>query len=158
MTGARVRVTWRGDEINAEVTKAMAAGFREAGKHGRKVQRARIKQSPGSAEGGPPGSVSKNLRKSIAYRVRTRKKRYIVANIGVPKKSPYDSRAPGKSFPGRMNAQATRLARGFTGKDRLGRTYHQRGRPFADLMDEKNTLATKVRTGAAAYMPRAKTR
>lgn len=156
MATSRHRITWRGDQVAGDATKAMAAGLREVGKHGRKVIRARIKNSPGSAPGGPPGSVSGNLKRSVGYKVRVRKRRYIVANIGVLSRSTYDAKAKGKTFPGRMHAQALRLARGYNGTDRLGRTYRQRGRPFADLSDQRDQLADKLTAAAAAYMPKAK--
>lgn len=158
MSAARHRITWKGDQVNADATKAMAAGLREAGKYGRKTIRGWIGTSAGSPEGGPPGSVSGNLRKAVGYKVRVRRNKYIVANIGVLSKSPYDSKAPGKSFPGRMHAQAARLAAGYKGTDRLGRKYSQRGRPFADLTSDGPVLAQKVKAGAAAYMPKAKKR
>lgn len=153
-----VKLTWAKDGIVDDVDKAMAAGLKAAGIHGRKAIKAELAGRPDSPEGGPPGKVSGNLQKAVTSRAFRKKGKYVGVDVGVPKKSSYDNKGPGKHYPGRMHAQAVRLARGFVGKDRRGRIYQQRGRPFAEpvLKREGAKMGQIVKDEARAYMPKPK--
>lgn len=149
-------MSWSNKQIEQMTQKAIRAGLSEAGKHGRRAVKARL-ASGGDAT---PGMVSGVLRRSVSYRVKSRKGRYVVVDVGVLLPSSWDAKAKGKPFPGRMHAQALRLARGFTGTDRKGRRFNQRPRPFIEptLNSERERMARIVRTTAGSWMPRPKER
>lgn len=153
---ASTGLTWDQKQIEGMTQKAITAGLRQAAQHGRK----RIKAKLTSGGSSVPGVDTGMLRRSVQYRVKSRKGRFVVVDVGVLRPSSNDSKARGKSFPGRMHAQALRLARGYTGRDRLGRYYSQRPRPFVEpvLNAEKETMARIVRTTAENWMPKPKER
>lgn len=158
MAGSRSKVSvtmsWGSKHIEAMTQKALRAGLAEGGKHGRRAIKARL--AAGGAE--TPGMVSGTLRRSVGYRVKSRKGKYVLVDVGVLRPSTWDSKAAGKSFPGRMHAQALRLARGYVGTDRAGRTFNQRPRPFVEptLNAEKDAIARVVRNTAETWMPKPK--
>lgn len=160
MAGSDTKMTfrWEDIEIKAAVDKAMAAGLKEAGKYAKKQMQAALSGPSGSKPGGPPGKVSGNLRKAVAAQAFRKKGKYVGVRVGIPLKSPYDSKADGKAFPGRMHAQAVRLAAGFAGRDRKGRIYNVRPRPFAEpvLTRNRDKLGDLVKEGARSYMPKTK--
>jgi len=150
--------SWESATILADVDKAMAAGLKAAGLFAKKEMQAALSGPADSPEGGPPGQVSGTLRKSITARAFKKKGKYVGVRVGVPIKSPYDSKAEGKPFPGRMHAQAVRLAAGFTGRDRKGRIYNQRPRPFAEPTIKRNKakISALIKDEAGRYMPKPK--
>jgi hypothetical protein len=158
MSTSSVEVRWDNKALMKSTQQAFRAALGEAGKHGRKEIKAELGGAKNSPEGGPPGVDTGTLRKAVSYRIKSRAGRYVAVDVGVLMKSPWDSKAKGKAFPGRMHAQALRLARGYVGTDRLGRRYSQRGRPFVDpvLRREKDRLAQIVQTTASSWMPKAK--
>lgn len=155
---SKVEMRWDTKKIETMTAKALEAGLREAAKHGRKAIKAELGGGADSPAGGPPGKVSGALRRSVGYRVKKRRGKYVLVDVGVLRPSPWDSKAPGRAFPGRMHAQAVRLASGFVGRDRKGRLYQQRPRPFVEpvLRRDKKKMATIVRDTSAKWMPKAK--
>lgn len=150
---ARVKLTWQDKQLLGYVQGAMTAGLREAAKEARKGIKAELGSKGPSSEGQPPGKVSGELRKAVSYRVKTRRGKFSAMDVGVLRPNRYDRRYPGESY-----AKALRLARGFTGRDRLGRMYRQRGRPFVDpwLRQNRQRMVAIVHTTASTWMPKAK--
>lgn len=148
-----VKLDWEDKQLLKLTQKALAAGFREAGKYARKGIKAELGGAAGQPEGSAPGKVSGDLQKAVAYRVKEKAGKFVAMDVGVLRPSRYD-----RKFPGEMYAQALRLARGFVGRDRLGRTYSQRGRPFVDpfVNREKAHLAELVKDTASTWMPKAR--
>jgi len=153
-----VRFVWRDETVKDDVEKALAAGLSKAGIHARRVMKQRLGGSSPSPEGSPPGKRTGTLQRSVSSRKFQRRRRYVGVDVGVPKKSPHDSAGKGKTFPGRMRAQAVRLASGFRATDRMGRRYNQGRRPFAEpvLASERQRMAEILRDTAKRYTPRAK--
>lgn len=153
MAKSKVKLDWRDDQVLKLTQKALAAGLREAGKFSRKGIRAELGRAGPTAEGSPPGKVSGDLRRAVIYRTKSRKGKYVAMDVGVLRPNPRDQK-----YPGEMYALALRLARGFVGRDRLGRTYSQRGRPFIDPFVNRNRgrLAQIVQQTASSWMPKAK--
>lgn len=154
MARASVRMSWESRQVEQMTQRAIRAGLGAAGKHGRGAVKAKL------AAGGDnvPGVQSGILRRAVAYRVRSKRGRWIATDVGVLLPSTWDAKAKGKTFRGRMHAQALRLARGYTGTDRKGRRYNQRPRPFIEpvLNAERDNLARIVSTTAATWMPKPK--
>ena len=150
---ATATLSWESKQLEALATKAMVAGLREAGKFARAGIKATLRSSGPSAEGSPPGKVSGDLARAISYRAKTKKGRFTALDVGVLRPNPRD-----RKYPGEMYAKALRLARGFVGRDRLGRTYSQRGRPFVDpfINANRERLADIVTSTASSWMPKAK--
>lgn len=150
---ARVKLSWEGKQVEALTTKAMAAGLREAGKVARKGIKAELRGKGPSPEGSPPGKVSGDLSRAISYRTKTRRGKFLALDVGVIRPNKRDQK-----YPGEMYAKALRLARGFVGRDRKGRVYSQRGRPFVDPYVNRNRskLADIVASTASTWLPKAK--
>lgn len=150
---ARVRLDWQSRQILTYAQQAMTAGLREAAKEARRGIKAELGRRGPSPEGQAPGKVSGDLRKAVGYRVKSRKGRFSAMDVGVIRPNRYD-----RSYPGESYAKALRLARGYTGRDRAGRMYHQRGRPFVDpwLRENQQRMVGIVRTTASTWMPKAK--
>lgn len=153
MASTSVKMTWNDKALLRVTEQAMAAGLREAGKHGRKAIRATLGGSAGSPEGGPPGKVSGRLQKAVAYKSKRRAGRYVLVDVGILRRSPQD-----RKYPGEMHAMALRLSRGYVGTDRKGRTYSQGARPFIEpvLAAERQAMANIVQKKASAFMPKTK--
>lgn len=149
----RVQVSWESKQLVKLTQKAMTAGLRDAGKFARKGIKAELGGAGPSAEGQAPGKVSGDLRKSVGYRVKSKTGKYSAMDVGVLRPSRYDD-----GFPGEAYAKALRLARGFTGRDRAGRLYRQRGRPFVDPFLRRNVrqMANIVEQTASTWLPKAK--
>lgn len=153
MARANVRLDWEGRQVLSLTQKAMTAGLREAAKFARTGIKGELGTKGPSPEGSPPGKVSGELRKAVSYRVKSRAGRFSAMDVGVMRPNRYDRKYPGESY-----AKALRLARGYTGKDRLGRMYRQRGRPFVDpfVNQNKARIAQIVQDTASTWMPKAK--
>lgn len=158
MARSQVTLDWSDRQVVTMTGRAFAAGLREAGKLARRGVKAEVGGRGPSAPGQPPGKVSGNLQRAVSYRVKTRAGKFVALDVGWLRPSTYDSKAPGKSFPGRMHAQALRLARGYTGRDRQGRTYRQAARPVVDnwLAANKAEMARTVEQTASTWMPKAR--
>ncbi|MDZ7732201.1 MAG: hypothetical protein U5R31_03035 [Acidimicrobiia bacterium] len=153
MATTKVSLSWESRQMVTLSQKAMTAGLREAGKYARRGIKAELGTSGPSAEGSPPGKVSGDLRRAVSYRVKSRARRFSAMDVGVLRPNRYDRKYPGEAY-----AKALRLARGFTGRDRLGRFYRQRGRPFVDpfLRRNESRMAQIVQDTASTWMPKAK--
>lgn len=157
MAGSRTTATVRTNSrpLVKSVQTAMTAGLREAAKHGRREIKAALSGPAGSEPGQPPGKVTGRLARSVGYRVKSKAGKFSVVDVGVLRPSRYDEK-----FPGEMHAIAVRLARGFVGIDRLGRTYAQQPRPFVApvLAREKAEMARIIEDTAKTHTPKAKKR
>lgn len=150
---AKVTLTWESKQLVTLSQKAMTAGLREAGKYARKGLKAELRGAKAQNAPAGPGKVSGELAKTVSYRVKQRAGKFSAMDVGVIRPNPHDKKYPGESY-----AKALRLARGFVGRDRLGRVYSQRGRPFVDrfLSRERSKLVEIVNDTANTWMPKAK--
>lgn len=150
---AKVTITWEDKQLVGLAQKAMTAGLRKAAQHGKKAIKAQLSGPAGSSPGTGPGKVSGELQRAVSYRVKQKAGRFSAMDVGVLRPNKYD-----KKFPGEAYAKALRLARGYVGRDRTGRIYSQRPRPFVDavLAREKKTMANIVESTASTWMPKAK--
>lgn len=152
---ANVKLSWESKQVEGLATKAMAAGLREGGKFARAGIKAALRRAGPSSEGSAPGKLSGELARAVGYRAKVRKGKFVALDVGVLRPNSRDKKYPGEAY-----AKALRLARGFVGRDRLGRTYSQRGRPFVDpfLAANRERIAQIVADTASNWMPKAKKR
>lgn len=144
---ANVRFHWADRPVMDDVQQAMTAGMEMAGQRARSSIKAELSGPPGSAPGEPPGKLTGELQNAVDYRLFRKRHKYVGVEAGVPRQSP-------------VYPQASRLASGFTGRDRLGRLYSQAARPFAStvLRRDSSRLGSAIKDGAARLMPQPKDR
>jgi hypothetical protein len=159
-SSTKAKISWQGKKIEQLTVKALTAGVRAGAIHGRAQLRAELRKPGPSSPGSPPGMRSGQLAKAVTFRIKTRKGKYVLADVGVLNPSPQDANAKGKTFKGRMHAQALRLDRGYVGRDRLGRVYNEPARPFIrPVLDrERRVMIRKAREASRQWMPKAKTK
>lgn len=146
------KLDWDDKQLVKMSQDALTAGLREAGKFARKGIKSELRGSEVPAPRGP-GKQSGDLARAVSYRVKKKAGKFSAMDVGVIRPNKYDRKYPGESY-----AKALRLARGFVGRDRLGRVYSQRGRPFVDrfLAANEQKIVGIVQDTASTYMPKAK--
>lgn len=126
---------WDQKRVVREMRKETTKGMRRAMKHVRLVVRAELAGPSPSPEGGPPGKVEGDLIRAVRHWVKVRRNT-VSGFVGV------------RDDPVQFAAGA-RLAGGFVGRDRDGRVYDQKPRPWLQpvLRREANKVVEIINRG-----------